>query len=303
MRIHRGVALGTLLLVGSGCGGGGGGGGTAPPPTTAVPTAVATATSVATATTTTVPTRTPTQALPSPTVPPSATVAPQASATPTNTLAPPTSTPSTVPTPEPTSTPTATPLTGPLVSAFGLADTNGTFDVPAGRDALGRPLFGRQFGSGFLLFVEGRPGPSGLPVATNLVSSVAGLPTGRPDLQVLVSRDLGDGSADVCDKAFPETGVVPAVDPPSFALEQEVSDALNDLACRFRLYTEPGFACTQDNNGNFLFASPGSTLQFCTLVNDAFPFPAGETVVTARVRDTAGNVGPATEIVVRITGR
>lgn len=163
-------------------------------------------------------------------------------------------------------------------------------------------MFGRQGGAGFLVYVEGRPGTSGLPVATNLLSTVRDSPAGRPDLQILVSRALGDGSATVCDKAFPDDGGVPAVEPADFAEEQAVSDALNDLGCRFRVFAEPGFACTQDNNGNFRFAGVGTAVQFCSLVNDAFAFPAGDTVVTVRLRDTAGNVGPAAAIVVRVRG-
>lgn len=229
------------------------------------------------------------------------------SATPASTSTPvlPTATapaPTASPTAQPTATftPTATHPTGPVVSSFGLADTNGTFDEPAGSDPLGRPIFGRQTGGGFLVFVEGRPGPSGLPVATNMLSSVLNSPAGRPDLQMLSSRALGDGSPAVCDNSFPGEGGVPAVQPPDFAVEQTVSDALNDLGCRFRVFSEPGFACTQDNNGNFRFATQATTVQFCSLVTDAVTFPAGDTVLTVRLRDTAGNVGPATAIVVRI---
>jgi hypothetical protein len=139
-----------------------------------------------------------------------------------------------------------------------------------------------------------------LPVATNVLSSVLNSPAGRPDLQLLSSRALGDGSPAVCDNSFPNEGGVPAVQPPDFAVEQAVSDALNDFGCRFRVFGEPGFACTQDNNGNFRFAGQATTVQFCSLVNDAVTFPSGDTVLTVRLRDTAGNVGPATEIVVRI---
>jgi len=163
-------------------------------------------------------------------------------------------------------------------------------------------VFGRQVGDGFILFVEGRPGASGLPVATNLLSSVRDRPEGRPDLQIQASRALGDGSGAVCDRAFPNDGGVPAVEPPSFAVEQAISDAMNDLSCRFRMFLEPNFACTQDNNGNFRFASLGSSTQFCTLVNEAIPFPAGDTVLRVRLRDTAGNAGPVAEIVVRVRG-
>ncbi len=255
-----------------------------------------------------------------PTATPTTVVAPPATATPTTAVVPPTFTPTPVvvpptstpvpPTVSPTwtsaptamPTPTPTPFTGPIVSGFGLADSAGTFDEPVGTDAAGRRIFGRQQGAGFILFVEGRPGTSALPVATNTLSTVLDAPVGRPDLQILVDRPLGDGSAAVCDKSIPKAGGVPGIETPGFPLEQPVSDAMNDLACRFRVFSEPDFACTQDRNGNFQYSSVASTVQFCTLVNDAIPFPPGDTIVTVRLRDTAGFVGPAAQIVVRIRG-
>lgn len=296
----RGAYTVAALLWIAGCGGGSGSGSAA----TATPTVAATATPTApaAATATTVATGTPTpEPSATPTAPPTNTPPPTATPV-TPTAIPATATHTPAPTETPTETPTPTRPVGPLVSAFGLADTNGTFDEQAGTDPFGRPVFGRQTNSAFLIYVEGRPGTSGLPVATNLLSSVRDSPMGRPDLQILSNRDLGNGSVDVCDKSFPDAGGVPAVGGSDFALEQSVSDALNDLGCRFRVFAEPSFACTQDNNGNFLFESAGSTIQFCALVSEAIEFPAGDTVLTVRLRDTAGNVGPATEIVVRIRG-
>lgn len=161
-------------------------------------------------------------------------------------------------------------------------------------------MFTRQAGAGFILYVEGRPGPSGLPVALNLKSHLPGNPVGRPDLQILASRDLGNGSPAVCDNAFPAAGGVPGVDPPRFDADLVTSDALNDFACRFRVFDEPGFACTQDSGGSFRYASLASTIQFCTLVNDALALPNGDTVFTVRLRDTAGHVGEPRQIVVRV---
>lgn len=285
------VILATL----AGCGGGGGGSSAAP-----------------TETPTSAPTRTHTAPPPTETLQPTETSVPDTptprstdTAVPTRTpTISPTSTPSPSPSPSPTHTftPTPTPPVGPIVAAVGLADTNGTFDEPTGEDPSGRPIFGRQVGDGFLIYVEGRPGPSGLPVGDNILSSNRDDPAGRPDLQIVANRPLGDGSAEVCDKSFPDVGGVPAVTGVPFALDQPTSDAMNDLACRFRRYTEPDFACTQDRNGNFRFASLGTTLQFCSLINELDSFPAGDTVVTVRLRDTAGNVGPAVELVVRISG-
>jgi len=85
-------------------------------------------------------------------------------------------------------------------------------------------------------------------------------------------------------------------------MTQTMSDALNDLSCRFKLYPEADFACTQDSTGNLLFANPASTIQFCVLADENIAFPTGETVLTVRLRDTAGNVGEARQLVVRIVG-
>lgn len=302
-----------LVLLAAGCGGGGGGGSRA----TATPTTVRDTPTAPVATATMTPTI---PASPTPDADPTATPTqdfePVATATPTQVVAedthtpapsptvpehtPPSETPATPTTPPP---PTPTPIpVGPVVSAFGLADTSGTFDQPAGQDPQGRAVFARQVGAGFVLYVEGRPGSSGLPVALNVLSFVPGSAAGRPDLQILTSRDLGDGSSAVCDVAHPNPGGVPAVEPPDFATDVVTSDALNDLSCRFRVFEEPGFACTQDAGNNFRFVSLASTIQFCTLVNDAFAFPVGDTILTVRLRDTAGNVGEPRQIVVRIRG-
>jgi hypothetical protein len=117
---------------------------------------------------------------------------------------------------------------------------------------------------------------------------------------VVSNRALGNGSTAVCDKAFPDAGGVPAVEPPDFGFVQAVSDALNDFSCRFRPFSEADFACTQDNSGSFLFGNGGSTVQFCTLVSDALTFPTEDTVLTVRLRDTAGQAGPTSQIVVRV---
>jgi len=204
------------------------------------------------------------------------------------------------PSPQPTSTPTQTPLTGPLITAFGIADGSGNFNTPTDTDGQGRPVFGRQASAGFIIYVEGRPGPSRLPVGTDRLTSRPGDPSRQPDLQIESSTNLGNGSVTVCDNSYPNVGGVPGISPADFSPVQSVSDALNDWSCRFKVYAETDFACTQDTNGNFLFASVASTVQFCTLVNDVLTFPTGDTILTVRLLDTAGNAGPSTQIVVRI---
>jgi hypothetical protein len=196
--------------------------------------------------------------------------------------------------------PISTPLTGPVVTAFGVADSTGTFNVPANDQS--PPAFSRQTAAGFIIFVEGRPGPSRLLVGTNVSNSKEGDPTQQPDLQIESSNNLGNPTQVVCDNSFPALGGVPAVNPPDFSAVQPVSDALNDFGCRFKVFAASDFACTQDASGNLMFRNPSSTVQFCTLVNEALTFPSGETVVTVRLRDTAGNLGPPAQIIVRITG-
>jgi hypothetical protein len=115
------------------------------------------------------------------------------------------------------------------------------------------------------------------------------------------SQNLGVATAAVCDGFFPLMGGVPAVEPPDFTPTRAVSDALNDLACRFKTFAETDFPCTQSARGNFVFSNSSSTTQFCTLVDNALTFPVGDTVLTARLRDTEGNAGPPSRIVVRVT--
>lgn len=300
------VAL--LSMVTAGCSGGGSGGGSGTAPTATAtrrltpsaprPTESATATVAATSTATSVPTVTgTTSATPTTTVTPTMvvhTVLP--TATPT---VPATATP-TVP-PATTETPTATPLIGPVVTGFGVADASGTVTDALGRDGESRPIFRVGEADGFILFVEGRPGVSRLPIGTSRFHQDGGVAV-QPDVQIVSSNDLGNATAAVCDGAFPVAGGVPAIVPARFDAEPGVTAALNDFACRFKVFSETDFACTQNARGNFVFAAAGSVVQFCTLVNAALTFPTGDTVLTARLRDTDGNAGLPVEIVVRVGG-
>ena len=303
--VRPGAAVAGVLVLGllAGCSSGGGGGASAPAPTaTAMRPPTATGTPVATRTATAIATATATSPAAPPTATATGTTALTATVTPTAVAtATATETPTVTPTLTRSPTPTATPLTGPIITAFGVADGSGTVNESHAQDAENRPVFRTAAGDGFILFVEGRPGVSRLPVGTlRLNTDTSG--AAQPDLQLVSSNDLGQATTAVCDGDFPVRGGVPAVVPPRFDPVPAVSNALNDLACRFKVFGETDFACTQNARGNFVFADAGTVLQFCTLVNEALTFPAGDTVLSARLRDAEGNAGPTAEIVVRVGG-
>lgn len=203
-----------------------------------------------------------------------------------------------------TATPTATatpPRVGPEITYFGVARADSAPLAPSGVDGAGRPIYIRPFGSGFSLVVEARAGGSGRPPGRAAFVNTGDL----PDLQLILSRPLGDGSPAVCDGGAPQPGGVPGVVPFAFADAPEVRAAINDLGCRVddgrgnpagRLSAE---ACTMDRGGEFAFVQPNSAIQFCLPIAAAWSFPAGDTIVAARVRDTGGMLGPEREIVVR----
>ncbi len=214
----------------------------------------------------------------------------------------PTGSPIRTPSRTPVTTPSATPLSGPIITAFEVADAGGQFNNSLESDAVGRPVYTRSAPSGFILFVEGRPGNSQLPVSTVLFNPKRGDPEAVPDLEIEANRALGNGSLAVCDNSLPALGGIPATLPNDFNRQQSITDALNDFACRFRTYSETDFACTQDSGSNFVFRNPSSTVQFCTLISDALTFPPGDTILTVRLRDIGGNSGPSKQIVVRVPG-
>jgi hypothetical protein len=152
------------------------------------------------------------------------------------------------------------------------------------------------------LVIEGRPGPSGAPVGHSAFDTTV---TTFPDLQIEVSRPLGDGSPAVCDMTAPMLGGVPAINPLNFDATSTNIDTINDLACRFldgggaplgRGKTE---SCVVFDSGDYHFVNTNSTLQFCGFMDQPLQFPSGDTLVTARLRDILGNVGPQAQIVIR----
>jgi hypothetical protein len=272
---------------------------------TASPSATRTATQLRTHTPTATATRTPTA-----TTPPSATATRTATRTPTVTR---TSTPAFTATstrtrtrtPTATRTPTLTPVgpSGPIITFFGVTRADDTLVPSTDTTAEGVPIYKRPTGAGFSLVVEGRPGASTSPLGRSAFDASG---TSFPDLQIEVSRPLGNGSAAVCDRSGSMPGGVPAVDPPTFDDTPAVIAAANDLSCRFVDGSDQPVARTNDGacvmfpSGDFRFANAASTAQFCGFVTGVMEFPQGDTRVTARLRDQAGNPGVPAQIAIRI---
>jgi len=139
------------------------------------------------------------------------------------------------------------------------------------------------------------PGLSGSAVDDDVPPPVSNS-TERPDLQIVASRSLGDGSKAICDTS----GGIPGIDPPNFSSDQATIDALIDWACRFDS-NSPTNPCTLNGAGNSatLTALPSGGRQFCDLITSSSTFPEGDTIVVVRLRDFANNLGDPVEIVVR----
>jgi hypothetical protein len=184
---------------------------------------------------------------------------------------------------------------GPRISFLGITAADGRPAPSLGRLGDGTSVYFRNSGFGFNLVVEASPGAGGTLVGTMTFNSQNGDPLRRPDLQIELDRPLGDGSRAVCDE-----GGVPAVEPVDFSLEQRVSDALNDLACRFQVATTRNATCTLDSFGQSNFVSSESRAQFCFLVNGLTQFASGDTGLTVQVRDQSGRLGPARRMILRV---
>jgi hypothetical protein len=164
-------------------------------------------------------------------------------------------------------------------------------------DPAGRPVFFPANGE-FLLVIEAARGTSNREPGEKLV--VDG--DVRPDLQVLVTNDIGDGSSLTCDigPAPAPSGGVPGFDPPVFGPGQDVTAALQDVACRFSLHRTSAEACTKDGFGNFSYLGSGTRRQYCFAVSHNTAFAPGITVIAVQVVDINGNIGPVEEIVVDV---
>jgi len=151
----------------------------------------------------------------------------------------------------------------------------------------------------FVIVVEGAPGLSTQKVGTSLQPGA----DQRPDLQIESSQNLGNGSTTVCDTGPTSLGGggIPGVDPPSFQADASfVTDALNDFACRFQAYTASSPCTYTDASGDPSTITPGTTAQFCDFMAETTILPPGDSILTVRLRDVAGNTGPPAQIVVRV---
>ena len=118
-----------------------------------------------------------------------------------------------------------------------------------------------------------------------------------PDLQLIVSRPLGDGSAAVCDVDPPASGGVPA--PTPFSFDDAAATAVNEFGCR----AEPPMLlpmCTRRSDGEYAYVNRDSEIQFCVPIAATSAFPALDTLVAARLRDVTGNLSAPRELVVRV---
>ena len=164
-------------------------------------------------------------------------------------------------------------------------------------------LYTPPFGYGFSIIVEAKPGASGVRVGNSAFTD-----GGAPDLQIQVTRPLGDASLLVCDDAPPILGGVPAINPPTFSDDPGILDRLNDFSCRFvdgqneKVGRSCGeiTACVLGIDGNFDCVADDTTVQFCGFIGQNLTFPAGDTLVTARVRDLQGNLGPPRQLLIRV---
>lgn len=194
-----------------------------------------------------------------------------------------------------------------MITFFGVTRANDTLISPSGVNEQGHPIYQRTFASGFSLVIEGRPGGLNSPVGNSTFDWSPSNPARLPDLLIVVSRPLGNGSPAVCDEAPPNLGGVPAASlPEALPPEQMVTDAINDLACRFKNGSGvpagrgADEACIVFEDGRYRFLDSRTTRQFCGFIGEPLLFPPGDTVVTARIRDGQGLWSAPSSIVVRI---
>lgn len=188
---------------------------------------------------------------------------------------------------------------GPSITAMAFLPQNRNFVLPSEYDAAGRPVYVSN-GTGTLI-VEGRAGRTRLAVAGSTLSFDR-----LPPFQAIVSRPLGNGNPAVCDRDAVPPGGIAATVPFTFRGDTASRDRINDLGCRFDDgqgipvgRRDPLNSCVR---ASFSFVDPTTDIQFCADLIDAERFPAGDTIVAARMSDIGGTFGAPREIVVRVAG-
>ena len=165
-------------------------------------------------------------------------------------------------------------------------------------------------GGQLLLVVEGRT-VDGLPPAVGsytLPNPVLG--DNRPDIQIETTQALGKGSAAVCDDDLhsPHTdgGGVYAIPTPDFSVDSAqplpgtITGALYDFGCRFEHHLKSDQCTFYGDLASPAFLNAVSQAQFCKKVDSLAAFNPGDSLLTVRLRDEAGNIGPTAQIVVRV---
>ena len=213
---------------------------------------------------------------------------------------------------------------GPVVTFFGLARADDTLLPPDPVSRDGIAVFSRSGGRDFWIVVEGKPGSNGCKVGPcaegvptvrsecrpqESVSCVLGF-TDLPDLQIEASNPLGDGSPAVCDRSGDNRGGIPGIFPVTFdaSVNPDAVNIVNDFACRFvdgngqPVARGPNYPCVKDAiTEEYGFADPTSTVEFCAFITSVEQFPPDTaTMLTVRLRDVMGNVGPPAQIIVQV---
>jgi hypothetical protein len=195
-----------------------------------------------------------------------------------------------------------------VITFFGVTNGDDTLVSPVGAAEDGTPIYERP-AYNFSLVIEGRPGGTKSPIGTSTFNWDPSDPSALPYLLIEASEPLGaNPTTAVCDDTPGNLGGVPATDPPDFSLTQSVADVINDFACRFKdgAGTRNGRvaddACTlfPDDPQPYHYVNSRSTIQFCGLITAPIAFPVGDTRVTARVRDVAGNRSAPSIIIIRV---
>jgi hypothetical protein len=160
-----------------------------------------------------------------------------------------------------------------------------------------------------MIVVEGYKRPGGNDFHNPLMMYLAGTDT-RPDVWIEANNNMGNGSSTVCDGGAPPPtgGGIPGINPirffdPTPAVNLMITHALQDFACRFTIVNNPPQItnpCTRTGTGSPAQVNSLSQMQVCDQVAQIEAFPTGDTVLTLRLQDNAGLLGPTAQIIIRV---